>query len=694
MSASAQTSELPSQTSPASRLRLMYATAIGLILAATCLSQLSVQSSIAGQSQDAAIINLAGRQRMLSQKIAKTALAIHQSDQGQRPKYVEEMLSLESLWSESQSTLRYGSKSLPVASQSQQILKAFEELQPTMDLMLEACQRLRQQVSSKSAYQEPLEQILQHERIFLPAMHAIVGMLESESNAKHARLKKIEFGLMILTFAILGFEVIFIFEPAAKTIATQFREVAESSRRLASAAATEDHNHALRQEVERRIEAERKLRDALEQAESANDTKSLFLSSTSAELREPLKRILTQVELIDVEHSSREDRVQHLREIEGESNRLLRSLNDILDVARVEAGQLDIRNEPCDLSKVLRESFSVLRINAEEMSVLLELNVRGELPERLVTDADRIHQVLLKLVDNALKFTKRGLVNVEIEYDRNFQTGLSAEDCGILEVRVQDTGIGIAPENLERILRPFEQGRQLDPASIGGMGLGLSVCQAIIDSVGGTLSIESKENHCTCVDIRWPMACVESSSDERTQFNSMTEVSVARIASSDAEASSDSEVPEPVVNDSESSVDPKKPMTILVCDDEKIFRDLYRLLLRLYDVNVITAVNGKEAVEIIEREDQRIDAVLLDMQMPVMNGYVAAARLRDMGFENPIVALTAHRDRQRCMDAGCSGYMRKPIDSTTFATDLMEMFGYCNSTNSPPPGAGLSMAAC
>lgn len=360
-----------------------------------------------------------------------------------------------------------------------------------------------------------------------------------------------------------------------------------------------------------------------EQAESANEVKSLFLANVSHEVRTPLGVILGLIEILKDPEISEENRQKYMGVIEFTGQNLQQIINDILDISKVETGHLEIRKSKFSLPEFIEEIDRHLQHLAIRTKNILKFQEIGYLPKTINTDPVRLRQILTNLVGNALKFTHEGKVKV---------TYWSTHDS--IHFRVSDTGIGISSEEMEKLFLPFSQLDHSTTRKYGGTGLGLLLSKRFAQSLGGDLQLESSQPGIGSVfslgiPFGGPIRSVLS---------------------------------EPlIVTPDQSQLKGKR---VLVVEDSPENQMLIQLFLDKKDMQVECADNGKEGIEKATKNDY--DLVLMDMQMPVVDGYTATEELRRRGYKTPIIALTAHamkEDRERCMRVGCNDYLTKPIDS-------------------------------
>jgi signal transduction histidine kinase len=390
--------------------------------------------------------------------------------------------------------------------------------------------------------------------------------------------------------------------------------------------------------IQRLVHSERDAREAKVRAEDANRAKSIFLTSMSHELRTPLTAVLGLAELL-LDDPNAHDAPTMLEMIQTNGQHLAELLNDILDLAKIEAGHSDIKLLPCEPLRIINELCNILRFRAADEGIDLKLEFRGPVPAKITSDAVRLRQIMMNLISNAIKFTKGGTIDVIASFEERTYSQL-------LKVEVVDTGIGIAPEDLQSIFQPFVQ---VGEKSIyrSGVGLGLAISRSLARALGGDLYVQSEL-------------------DKGSRFTLTVRANDAASIGVTTPAEVERPSLQPACTLSQRNVD-WRSRHILVAEDTRANQFLIRRMLEPSGASLNFVDNGERAVsEVLNAAENGTpyDLVLMDMQMPIQSGYEATRRLRDAGIEVPIVALTAaamEGDRERCISSGCTNYLSKPI---------------------------------
>jgi PAS domain S-box-containing protein len=390
------------------------------------------------------------------------------------------------------------------------------------------------------------------------------------------------------------------------------------------------------------------LRASKEAADSANQAKSLFLANMSHEIRTPLTAILGYADMLLSADAplAEADRDGTLLAIQSNGEHLFQIISDILDISKIEADKLELAREPESPWSLVREVVAGFAPRAAGQGLWLRAAAPEGCPREVTTDGTRFRQILMNLVSNAVKFTQEGGVDLEV--------GVEREDGGEprLRVTVADTGPGIGPDHLGRLFHPFQQGDASMTRTHGGTGLGLSISKRLAIALGGDLSAASTPDVGSVFIVRLPLT--------------------AEQASDCAAPESPDFGPEPASG--EQPPPSRLAGSILLVEDGGDNQVVIGHFLRQAGLEVVVAENGQSALDQIRPGHPAFDAVLMDIQMPVMNGYDATRGLRRLGYAGPIIALTANAlesDRQNCLEAGCNDYISKPINRNA----LLRMLG-------------------
>jgi signal transduction histidine kinase/CheY-like chemotaxis protein/HPt (histidine-containing phosphotransfer) domain-containing protein len=400
------------------------------------------------------------------------------------------------------------------------------------------------------------------------------------------------------------------------------------------------------------------LEAAKKSAEQASQAKSAFLANMSHEIRTPLNAILGFTDLLlgDV-NDDPEERRDHLQTILDSGRHLLTLIDDVLDLSKIESGQIETELVRCSPHEIIAATVSILRVRAEERGLGLEYFWKGQAPQSICSDPDRLRQILMNLVGNAIKFTEVGSVQVAARWD-------TRDDSRII-IDVIDTGIGIDRDRIEGIFEPFVQADGSITRRFGGTGLGLSISRRLAQLLGGDLRVESEVGRGSIFSLSLPTGPVDGVP--------MLDVGAADIV--------------PNRSPQSRSPAPKLPgRRVLIVDDGATNRKLIGLILERAGATTRAAENGRAGLDLALAEP--FDLILMDMQMPVMDGYRATRELRRLGCATPIIALTAHAmadDERKCRDAGCSAYLTKPIEPHRLLTTIAEIL----ETGRPESGNDL-----
>ncbi len=389
-------------------------------------------------------------------------------------------------------------------------------------------------------------------------------------------------------------------------------------------------------------------------AEAASRAKSEFLANMSHEIRTPLTAVLGFTDVIL--EASQEPQVQDAATtIQRNGRHLLGIITDILDLSKVEAGKLHMDLERCHPCQVLTDVVSLMRVQTEGKGLSVSVFYRGPIPEMIETDAARLRQILLNLVGNAVKFTELGGIELRVQLANN------PDHKPRLRFDVVDTGIGMTEEQRAQLFRPFHQVDTSASRRFGGTGLGLAISKRLAEMLGGNLTVESTPGRGSTFSL-----VIATGPLDGVPMSSPTEEAAANSPQEEQPPSQPTRT--------------KLTGRILLAEDGPDNQRLISFLLKKAGAEVVLAANGQEALEKAlasspghgrrySDEHEPIDLVLMDIQMPVMDGLEATRLLREAGYDRPILALTAHamkHDVWQCLDAGCDAHLAKPIEREKF----------------------------
>ncbi len=400
-----------------------------------------------------------------------------------------------------------------------------------------------------------------------------------------------------------------------------------------------------------RISMERDLQLAKTHAESANKAKSEFLANMSHEIRTPMNAIIGFTELL---HEQLEDNKlkSFVKTIRSAGNSLLLLINDILDLSKIEAGKLSISKEVCNPHSIFEDISHVFTMNVRQKGLDFMLKVDEQIPSSLLMDSTRIRQVLFNLVGNAVKFTHSGTITLRALAENPNEIHSTVD----IRIEVEDTGIGIEPDMVQHIFQSFAQHEGQSVRKYGGTGLGLSISKRLVELMGGEISVTSTPNQGSCFSVLLP------------------QVDVMSVDST----------PQVQVTDSPSDIVHFSDAQVLIVDDIEDNRQLLIEIFKGLGIHCIEASNGQQAVDIAN--SQRLDLIIMDIRMPVMDGYQAANEIKLTRPELPIVALTAsvmRDDYEKQRRENFSGYLRKPVLKQELVVELKKHLDYRLGSSTP-----------
>jgi signal transduction histidine kinase/CheY-like chemotaxis protein len=392
----------------------------------------------------------------------------------------------------------------------------------------------------------------------------------------------------------------------------------DESRRVAHEE-TGKQTQLLLMEIEEHKKTDTKLAQALKMADSANSAKSRFLSNMSHEIRTPLNSIIGYSYILHKDPSIPEHRRQAVDTLKRSGEHLSALIEDILDIARIEARKFELNYEPLNFHEFIEHLVRIYKVQAEDKGLLFRCQIVNTLPQQVRADEKRVGQILINILSNAIKFTQSGEIVIRVGYS-----------SGVATFHIIDTGQGIAPEQLQEIFQPFTRLNTTTGNAISGSGLGLTISKILAEIMGGDLAVSSELGKGTTFTVRLFLP----------NLGAMTEF-----------------VPQ------ENIVGYRgRRQKILIVDDQPEHRDVMRSILEPLGFIVHTASSGAECLE--QAQNHKPDLILLDLTMPVMNGTATAIQLRKNSFLKPIIVLSANaypEDRVAAIQAGCNDFLAKPV---------------------------------
>lgn len=411
--------------------------------------------------------------------------------------------------------------------------------------------------------------------------------------------------------------------------------------------------------IKKEIEQQLLIEEALAQAESASRAKGKFLSDMSHEIRTPMNVILGYASIAQNNMDNRDqDKVKDcLEKIKEAGNHLIGIINDVLEVSRIEQGKINIENEKSDIYELMTDFYNLVEIQAAVKKQKMTIDLEGIIDKYVYMDWTRISQVLINLINNAIKYTPvGGHIDVIVKEDCNNNIGDNIHNYIII---VKDNGRGIDEKDMPSLFDLYTRGAYDNDISVEGTGLGLSISKQIIELMNGTIDVDSKLGEGTTFTVKLPLQYVVRTQDDKNVTDNGKDNNIIK-------------------NDQSLS-----DIKVMVVDDNQYNREIACELLRENGAHIIECASGSEAVDYIKYRNGIVDIILMDVCMPDMDGFEATRLIRQLEKDRwqdiPIVAMTANafdEDRKKALEHGMNGHIAKPFDIDTFAETVLEYVKY------------------
>lgn len=621
----------------------VYGILIATIILLTISTQFIINYSINTQKQDGTIINYAGRQRMLSQNIAKNVLKIENATINQTSSTTERQTlnKLTGQFIQAHQGLAFGDTALDFECQnSPTVTQLFEAIQPVYETISSSALKL---VTTKQADSIHLltAKIIENEQDYLLQMDTIVFQYAAEAAQKKNNLQQLEIGITTLILIILIVEVWYIIRPVLRRLSEQNEQLNSANQQL------EERNQELNKvkqqlehtnkEIQQKNEILAQTNQELEKAKTAAletaQAKSDFLSNMSHELRTPLNGVIGMANLL-AQEPLQPSQLQYLETLLFSANNLLVIINDILDFNKLDAGKVKLEHINFNIRSIVKNIHKSLLAKANEKQLNFKTYISPDTPEIVIGDPVRLGQILINLTNNAIKFTKKGTVAIQVDLEKIDQNNVAH-----LNFSVSDTGIGIPKDKLELIFENFSQASSTTTRMYGGTGLGLAITKRLLELQNSRIYVKSTvgKGSVFYFTLLLPIGKIVRKKPIHLQLNKKNQL---------------------------------KPFQskhkVLLVEDNKINVLIAKKFLSKWNLSVEVAYNGQEAVNMVQV--QPYDLVLMDISMPIMDGYEATKTIRRLDNGRlkslPIIALTAsvlEEFKFQAFEAGINDYVSKPF---------------------------------
>ncbi|MDF1810106.1 MAG: ATP-binding protein [Phycisphaerales bacterium] len=610
---------------------------LGIVTLVAVLSTAMIYNITASLDDSAAAkINLAASHRALAQRILTNALQI---DTGARTAQWDELEPAFTELNKTISQLRIAHSELTndshmnstveseFANQERELFMAAELPFNKMLSASEDLSKLTISMIRRSPYidSQTLERVTSAKnvindahRIFLPKMKEIVSLNEVAYTSEiRSSIRNAKVGIFII-ITVLICAVLFVVEPTILIIRRQLHELDRATR------------HAKR----------------------ADAIRWRLLNNMGHEFRTPMNAIMGFASLLNEDTLSDSERSQLSSSIHDSSKELNKLIESMLDLSAIESGQLSVVNSECSIHNIITQIKIATASSIHSKNLELDVIFDSSCPDQVTTDPKRLEQILINLVDNAIKFTDKGKVTIEAR-------SLNNDSKELIEIKVTDTGIGIPENKLKAIFDPFTQAQDNLTRNFGGAGLGLAVSRDLAKALGGNVTVKST------VQMGSTFTLTVNANSKKTFTTQHQSVEQQKKTP---------------------SLENRK---ILIVDDAKDNRVLLQLILKRSGAATEFAHDGQQAINAVNNaitDDSPYDLILMDMQMPVLDGYHATVQLREQGLKTPIIAVTAHAlegDREHCLNAGCDEYMSKPVNKALLIETCIDLIENSKSKSNP-----------
>ncbi len=403
---------------------------------------------------------------------------------------------------------------------------------------------------------------------------------------------------------------------------------------------------------------QKELVKSVKQADDATRAKSLFLASISHEIRTPMNSIIGLSELA-IQNRKPEKTEDYLFKINRSANSLLKIINDLLDFSKVESGKMEMEFTPFSLSLLLDQLYQMIELKMKEKNLDFQFIYDKNIPELINGDPTKVRQILLNLLQNSIKFTEKGSITVNIHIEKEESTSL------LIQFSVEDTGIGLRPEEIQKLFKPFSQADSSTQRKYGGTGLGLSIIKKLLDLMNGSIRVESHvglgSNFSFTIPFQKPMTSFqkETNKSEKIQVNTLL------------------------------NFDNFKNIRILIVDDNEINREILKEQLSTLHINVTEAIHGRECLDILST-DRNFNLILMDIQMPILDGIETTKRIKsDPELSSlPIITLSAHgfqEEIEKCKKIGVADFLVKPVNFEDLVASLSKYMLLPEEKKEPTP---------